>query len=57
LPRDREGSREFDHDRAGSGDKSMNPVFAEERYIELLAGLRALEQRGAAPVFCGRNWR
>ncbi len=42
--------------RAGSGDKSMNPVFTEERYAELLAGLRALEQRGAAPVFCGRNW-
>ena len=44
-------------DRGPTGDKSMNHVFDEARYHDLLAGFRERLGRGQALVYCGRNWR
>ncbi|MGB7218564.1 MAG: hypothetical protein WBD07_07125 [Vicinamibacterales bacterium] len=43
-------------DQTPEGDRSMNHVFDESRYHELVAGFRDRLSRGQALVYCGRNW-
>jgi hypothetical protein len=42
--------------RTGSGDRTMNVVFDESEYRNLLAGFRENVAAGKASVSCGRNW-
>jgi hypothetical protein len=43
--------------QGANGDRSMNRVFEEVRYHELLAGFRQHVTRGEAVIHCGTGWR
>ena len=43
-------------ERGPTGDKSMNSVFEEARYHDLLANFRKRLAQGQALVYCGRGW-
>jgi hypothetical protein len=42
--------------RDGNGDKSMNPVFEKEKYLQVLAGFDASTKARGGAIFCERNW-
>ena len=42
--------------RDGNGDKTMNPVFEQDKYLQVLAGFDASTKARGGAIFCERNW-
>jgi hypothetical protein len=42
--------------RDGNGDKTMNPVFDREKYLQVLAGFDAATKARGGAIFCEKNW-
>jgi hypothetical protein len=42
--------------RDGNGDKTMNPVFEKDKYLQVLAGFDASTTARGGAIFCERNW-
>ena len=42
--------------RDGNGDKTMNPVFEPEKYLQVLRGFDASTKARGGAIFCEKNW-
>lgn len=42
--------------RDGNGDKTMNPVFDKEKYLQVLRGFDAATKARGGAIFCEKNW-
>jgi hypothetical protein len=42
--------------RDGNGDKTMNPVFDREKYLQVLRGFDASTKARGGAIFCEKNW-
>jgi hypothetical protein len=42
--------------RDGNGDKTMNPVFEKDKYLEVLRGFDAATKARGGAIVCQRNW-
>jgi hypothetical protein len=42
--------------RDGNGDKTMNPVFEREKYLQVLRGFDASTKERGGAVFCDKDW-
>jgi hypothetical protein len=42
--------------RDGNGDKTMNPVFEKEKYLQVLRGFDASTKARGGAIFCEKNW-
>jgi hypothetical protein len=42
--------------RDGNGDKTMNPVFDTDKYLQVLRGFDASTKARGGAIFCEKNW-
>ena len=42
--------------RDGNGDKTMNPVFDKEQYLQVLRGFDVSTKARGGAIFCEKNW-
>jgi hypothetical protein len=42
--------------RDGNGDKTMNPVFDRDKYLQVISGFDASTRARGGAVFCAKNW-
>jgi hypothetical protein len=42
--------------RDGNGDKTMNPVFDREKYLQVLQGFDASTKARGGAIYCDKNW-
>ena len=42
--------------RDGNGDKTMNPVFDRDKYLQVLQGFDAATKARGGAIYCDKNW-